>query len=384
MRAIILVVVVGLTVAIVKPWAIGGSSDGPPRSLVAALPSIASSVPTTPAIAPPGRPVLAAGVPAPTWAEVEPVIEAHDVWGIRAILLARRQNLGSGPDPKFKELWSKTSPDSSIVDIARIARHDEAVMGLGITFPPEIEPLDMRIWRLHANEHLEWIDARPLAPADRDGSFTFVRSDSTDAAEAWLAGHYRVDLLAADQVHSVAVQIPDRSGIVPAPDEWPPATEADLIGPGLSDPSGVRAGPFATVDGRGVPVGARPAELMSSEEAWRSVIAGSGGLGPPSVATAYLPRATGLGVMLTNHAAVRQAIVRRIAPDSRFSASPMTGGISEMQGRTPWIAFAQRGGGVWPSGVYAITVAWTDPAGQHAETWHVELRPGPVDLALVR
>jgi hypothetical protein len=377
-RAVILVVVVGLAVAIVKPWSIGEPPDTPPPSLAAAVPSISPGLPSTSLpTARTIRPVVATGVPAARWDEVELVIEARDDWGVRAILLARRQNLGSGPDPRFKELWSRTSPDSSNAEIARVARNDEEIVALGITFPSDVEPLDMRIWRLHANEQVEWIDARPLAPADRDGSFTFVRSDPTRGALAWAAGHYRVDLLAADQLYSIAVEIPDRSGTVPGPEEWPPATDADLIGPGLSDPSGVRAGPFATVDGRGVAVGTQPAELMSSEEAWRSVIAGSGGPGEPSVATAYLPRATGLGVMLTNHAVVRQAILRRITPDARFFASPMTGGISAMQGRTPWIAFAQRGGGAWLPGVYAITVAWTDPTGQHAETWHVELRPGP-------
>ena len=81
-----------------------------------------------------------------------------------------------------------------------MARNDEEIVALGITFPSDVEPLDMRIWRLHANEQVEWIDARPLAPADRDGSFTFVRSGSDGGVEAWLAGHYRVDLLAADQL----------------------------------------------------------------------------------------------------------------------------------------------------------------------------------------
>ena len=377
-RAVILVVVVGLAVAIVKPWSIGVPSDVPTPSLAAVVPSVSPNVPSTPALtARPIRPIVSTGVPTARWDEVEPVIQARHAWGVRAIVLARRQNLGSGPDPRFKELWSRTSPDSSTVEIARLARNGEQIVGLGITFPPDIEPLDMRIWRLHANEQVEWVDARPLAPADRDGSFTFVRSDPTRGALAWAAGNYRIDLLAADQLYSIAVEIPDRPGTVSAPDDWPPATEANLIGPGLSDPSGVRSGPFATVDGRGVSVGTRPATLMSSEEAWRSVIAGSGGLDEPSVATAYLPRATGLGVMLTNHAVVRQAILRRITPDARFFASPMTGGISAMQGRTPWIAFAQRGGGAWLPGVYAITVAWTDPAGQHVETWHVELRPGP-------
>ncbi len=94
------------------------------------------------------------------------------------------------------------------------------------------------------------MDRRSAAPpADRAGSFTFVRSDPTGGRRAWAAGHYRVDLLAADQLYSIAVQIPMRSGTVPAPDDWPPATEANLVGPGQSDPSGVPTGPFAMVDG---------------------------------------------------------------------------------------------------------------------------------------
>jgi hypothetical protein len=31
---------------------------------------------------------------------------------------------------------------------------------------------------------------------------------------------------------------------------------------------------------------------------------------------------------------------------------------------------------VWMPGVYAISVAWSDGAGTHQGTWHVELRPG--------
>ena len=110
----------------------------------------------------------------------------------------------------------------------------------------------------------------------------------------------------------------------------------------------------------------------------------AGGQGPRMVAAAYVPRATGLGVMLTNHATVQLAIVRRIAPDSRFLAAPVLGGISETRGRTPWVAFAPRDGGAWPPGVYAMTVYWTDPAGSHDETWHVELRPGRQGRAVTR
>jgi hypothetical protein len=146
----------------------------------------------------------------------------------------------------------------------------------------------------------------------------------------------------------------------------------------------VQNGPFATVDGTAISLVAQPTELMSDEQSWRTLIGEAGGQGPTTVAAAYVPRATGLGVMLTNHAALQLAIVRRIAPDARFLAAPMLGGISETRGRTPWVAFAPRDGGALPPGVYAMTVRWTDPAGFHDETWHVELRPGLLGSGVTR
>ena len=234
----------------------------------------------------------------------------------------------------------------------------------------------MRIWRLHANDETEWIDARPLHPADRVGSFTFVRSDPAGGSPSWAAGHYRVDLLAADQLYSIAVQIPGRFGSVPAPDDWP-ATEANLVGPEESDPSGVQIGPFATVDGIGVPLATRPHELMSA----------GGSLAPEHRRTRVASRDRTLRPRTCRERPGSEscsritptselAIVRRIAPDARFLAAPMLGGISALRGRTPYVAFAPRAGGAWPPGVYAITVRWTDAAGLHARTWHIELRPG--------
>ena len=51
-----------------------------------------------------------------------------------------------------------------------------------------------------------------------------------------------------------------------------------------------------------------------------------------------------------------------------------------MRGRTPFVVFAAPDGGVWPPGVYAVTVDWTDAAGSHHGTWHVELRPGAAEI----
>jgi hypothetical protein len=375
-RVVILTIVVGLAVAIVKPWA-STTTDAPAPSVVVVPPTSSPSGPTPTSTAPIARPAVSTGVPAPTWAEVAPVIKAHDTLGIRAILVARRLNVGTPADPRFQERWSRTTPDLGGADTAYVARDDQSIVALGITFPIDAAPLDVRIWRLHASDELEWIDARPLDPTDPIGAFTFAKiGPSGTDTQVWPSGHYRIDILATDAIHRIELQIPGRFGSVPAPDEWA-QTEVNLVGPDESDPSAVRVGPFATVDGVAVPLATRTGALMSEEEEWRRVHAQEpAGMGAPIVATAHLPRATGLGVMLTSHAGVRLAIVRRIAPDARFSAAPMLGGISESQGRTPWVAFAPRGGGTWPPGVYAITVRWTDPAGLHSETWHVELRPG--------
>lgn len=378
-RVLFLTVVLGLTLAIIKPWAPNATRDVPAPSVAVAPPATSSSGSPTPApTARITRTAVSTDGSAPDWAEVAPVIKFHDQLGVRAILAARRPNVGSPATPRFQERWSRITPDLAGVDTAYVARDDQSIVALGVTFPPDVAPLDVRIWRLHANDELEWIDARPLEPADPVGAVTFAQVGASGTnSTAWPAGHYRIDILAEDTIHRIALQIPGRFGSVPAPDEWR-QVDADATGPEASDPSAVRAGPFATVDGVGVPLATTTGPRMTEEEAWRRVHAEEmAGLGVSVVASASLPRATGLGVMLTSHAGVRLAIVRRVAPDAHFFATPMFGGISGSQGRTPWIAFAPRGGGFWPPGVYAITVRWTDATGLHAETWHVELRPGP-------
>jgi hypothetical protein len=378
-RIVLLAVVAGLAIAIVKPWSLSPTPETPvPPVAVVAASSVSPSASATPKpTAALAAPAVTTGLPEATWAEVAPIIKAHDQWGVRTILVARRPSVGSPASPRFLERWASTTPNSSTIEVAQVARDDQSIVALGVTFPSKIEPLDMRIWRLHANDEVEWVNAQPLHPADRNGSFTAVRFDLTGRAQSWEAGHYRVDLLAADRLYSIAIQIPGRFDSVPALDDWP-ATEAGLIGPEQSDPSGVQSGPFATVDGTATSLTVQPSTLMSDEEAWRTAVRQTGGHGPITIANAYVPRATGLGVMLTNHAAVQLATVRRIAPDARFQSSSMIGGVSVLRGRTPWVAFAALNGGAWPPGVYALSVRWTDPAGVHADTWHVELRPGPL------
>ena len=94
------------------------------------------------------------------------------------------------------------------------------------------------------------------------------------------------------------------------------------------------------------------------------------------VATAYLPRASGLGVMLTSHAAVSSATIRRLAPEARSTPRrPPAGSPKATAGRRTCCSPAPDET-IWAPGVYAISVAWSDAAGAHEGTWHVELRPG--------
>ena len=67
----------------------------------------------------------------------------------------------------------------------------------------------------------------------------------------------------------------------------------------------------------------------------------------------------------------------RLAPSPLAPVPPARGGLSESQGRTPYVVFAAPDGEALAAGVYALSVSWTDDAGLHATTWHVELLPGP-------
>ena len=212
------------------------------------------------------------------------------------------------------------------------------------------------------------MDARSPDPA----RVVFLRPGlGTASYEPWPPGSYRIDVLAADGIHRIAADLPGPSGRVPPPDVRSVELRG-LVTPAESDPSSIRVGLFATVDGLGVSLPAPEAGPLDEDAAWRDVVRAGGDV----VATAYLPRATGLGVMLTPNAVVERATLDRIAPKGPFTAPRAQSGISESKNQTPDVYFAAPDAAPWPPGVYAITVSWTDATGSHTGTWHVELRPG--------
>jgi len=347
-------VAIGIVAAIAKPWDAAPTTPPPaPQAVVA--PSVSPS-PQPPAQA------------APDWTAVTTAVTAHDAWGVTAVL--SREPAADGAttaSPRYSEQWTPAPAEAGGADTAVVTRGGAEVAALGITVPDAVPVRAVRLWRLHQSNELEWIDATRIDdPAQRPAPL-LVRLPLLDGVDLvpWEAGTYRVDVLVGDAIRRISVVIAGQFGDPPGPDDWPTGLP-DTVEATASDPSGVQFGLFATVDGVGVSIPSRQTEPLDEAQAWDDV----------SVMAAYLPRATGLGVMLTSHAAVEAASIRRLSPEPLSDPPDATGGISNLRGRTPYVVFPAPGDGVWTPGVYALSVDWKDAAGAHRGTWQVELRPG--------
>ena len=362
----VVVIGVALVAAIVKPWEGRDAVVVPAPSGVVA---VASPSPRPSSLRSP-RPTPTPGPEPPAWTEIAPVVLPHEDLGVRAIV-ADHAVIGGTTTTLYSERWVSTGLSEPVPTVS-VPNDDRAIVALGPTFPSDAHAVDARIWRVHAGGALEWVDTRPIEPEDPAGSFLFWRPGlGTAQYTAWPAGTYQMDVLGAGGIHRIPFVVPGRFGLVPAVDD-PVIPVKGLIPAAGSDQSSIRVGLFATVDGHGVALPARESQPLDEDAAWLDVAGPGGG----TVATAYLPRATGLGVMLTPNADVRGAAIRRLAPDGAFTPPPVRNGISESNNRTPDVYFEAPDGGPWPPGVYAISVTWRDGEGDHTGTWHVELRPG--------
>jgi hypothetical protein len=374
----VLVVVIALGLAVAKPWVPSQRAEAPDPSAAVAIAPRATALGRTPSPAATQPSATPRPSPSPSWTDIAPVLDIHREWGVEAVLLLPTTTASQARPSRFVSYWSPAAPGPDGPQSAYISRDDQSIVALGVTYPADQVPVDARIWLVHAGDELEWMDVRMVVGGAPDGAMLFERTGApVGQPSSWPGGHYRVDVLVAGKVRRIAVQIPGRLGSVAQPDPWP-ATSARLVVPDDSDPSGVHVGLFATVNGRGIPLAATPWPLLDEATAWLSAADPAGRTSGPTVARAYLPLATGLGVMLTSQARVGSANISRLAPDARFDAGPVLGGLSRIEGRTPYLVFAPRDGGAFTPGVYAVSIEWTDALGSHAGTWHVELRPGPV------
>ena len=268
----VLVVVIALGVAVVKPWVPSERSDAPgPSAAIAIAPPATSLGPTASPLATQGPPATPRPSPSPSWTDIAPILDVHRAWGVEAVLLLPATTASQGRPSRLVSYWSPAAPGPDGPQSAYISRDDQSIVALGVTYPADEVPVDARIWLVHAGNELEWMDARMVLGGAPDGAMLFERPGGPGAApSSWPGGHYRIDVLVAGRVRRIAVQIPGRLGSVARPDAWP-ATTAKLVVPDASDPSGVRVGLFATVNGKGIPLAATAGPPLDEATAWLRV-----------------------------------------------------------------------------------------------------------------
>ncbi len=365
---VVVVVAVALAVAVVKPWEMGppvrGSAIVAPSVLVAS----AASVPTASHL--PAAELAALHLP--TWADLAPIVVPHDAWGIRTVVEGARGHVAPPPSAVYAETWSPATAGRDGVATAAVQRDERPIVVIGVTSPLAAGAVDARIWRVHTGGRLEWLNAIPMLSGDVIGSFLYTRPGSDGAPfAAWDPGEYRIDVLAGDAIERIDVRIPDPTGVVPPPDDLPPSPTV-TVRAADSFISGVGPGPFATADGMALHLEALPYRPLTEAEAWDVAL-----FDGTHVASLALPRASGLGVMLQPSALLDTAsIVRLSAGGESFAAPAPTLDATEHPPRSRYAVFAPADGGVWPPGMYAISVSWTDETGAHQGTWHIELLPG--------
>ncbi|MGZ8513502.1 MAG: hypothetical protein ACXW4H_00525 [Candidatus Limnocylindrales bacterium] len=191
----VLVLVVGLVVAIAKPWA---TSDG----------DLAQVVPTQVPTGPSAGPTAGA-----LDAEVTLAVHPHDVWGIGAIVAEPSPGPAPGAIPQLAELWAPV-PDDRLDPVIDIQPNDGTVVAIGVTFPASQVPLAVRISRVHPNGR-EPVDMRAIDPRATGGGFLYQVVGPDGSIANWGAGRYRLEVVVDGGISHAEFTLPNRFGIVP-------------------------------------------------------------------------------------------------------------------------------------------------------------------------
>ena len=227
-------------------------------------------------------------------------VRRHDTWGIRAIVVQVLADSPLDARQRFIERWyplpsrRRTQARPTLVD-----SNERAILALGVTFPPDHTPLDVRIWR-RTDAGFDWVDTEPLDPVPSGGAFLYRTPGTTPATpRPWASGEYRVDILVDGTIRRYGIAIPDRFSNVPATPERPSLRD---LGP-LVAPTGRaadRAARRSLCHGRSRrdPAATKRRRCTRRSGAWLDVDPGTGREPRGFVARASLPRATGLGVQL--------------------------------------------------------------------------------------
>lgn len=372
------IVVVGLVAAVVKPW--GDGSEGEAVISPAPQASAALGAPSTGRPSgPPSPPVAEEAPPAIAWPSAAAVITPHGAWGIRAIV----RDPGSGdrasdPVAGLVERWTAMPSDPDGADVALLDTADQGVLALGITFPPDELPLDVRIWRMTRDGGWEWLHAPPLGATPATGATLFAPPPIDGVPRpTWPTGSYRLQVLMGATIREIEVGLPDRFEVVPGPADRSSRSGADSpFDPEFRLDGSDRL--FVVQDGVATPLDGDAAEPTDLATAWRDAGSADDESTLDIAPSVHAPRATGLGVMLPLGASEASATITALAPDTRAVDARRVIGLHFTDGgRSPYVIFRAPRAGTWPAGIYRIDAAWTLAGARQEASYHAELRPGP-------
>jgi hypothetical protein len=386
----VVVVVIALAVAVLKPWA-GQDSD---VASATARPSASAGIADPPAVSAGPRAAATTGTPI-AWARASAASRPHATWGVRAIVLAAKME-----DPGFAERWAEASQVPSgpygprDPDVGNATRWAAApptagvdVLALGLTFPPDELPLDVRVLGASATGWT-WLDTTPLDPSPAVGAVLFAPPRIGGAPRAaWPVGAYRFQILLADSIREMDVDLADRAGVVSDPVEVDPLVPdpvADTFVPDLADPFVAdlgpmgMGGPFTVERGLAIPWPASIGSPTDGAAVWRSAY-GIDDAGLDRLPAIYAPAANGLGYVFPTGATAAEADLLRILPAGPLSGVRRAVGLrTDDDSKTPYAIFRSPDGQPWPAGIYRIILRWTDDAGSHTDAVHLDMHPGPL------
>ena len=277
-------------VAVVKPWA-----TGPEGRRCASASADRRRIRLDEQADRAGPAIRLASVHAPIWADLAPIVTPHDAWGVRAV---EQDTTGQTCTPSaadFVDLWT---PATSAPPETRWRSSTGTIGRSSCSASRSRAPKDPSTRGSGGSTATASSSGSPPSRSCREtstGSFLYLRPGVDGAPFTdWSAGEYRIDVLVNDGIQRIDVELPDPSGIVPPLDAAPgtplitvAATDSDIVRcPGR---------PFA-----------RPTAWASRSARCRIGRSANPRRGTTlalydgaHVASVSLPRASGLGVMLS-------------------------------------------------------------------------------------
>lgn len=377
-----LVVAAAIGLAVLKPWASPIPDDTVTRASPVGSGAIGDAATARPS---PTRASAAAAIvstPPIPWSIAADALEPHASWGVRAIVRGRQTGSGSpgdGPGTGLIERWTELESAADGTETALLPTADQGVLALGLTFPADELPLDVRIFR-DTERGWQWLDSEPLGPSPAVGAFLFAPPRIGEAFRPiWPTGAYRIEVLVGETIRRIDVDLPDRFEVVPDAGFIPDEVRTGLISPFAPDlGTAGRRGPFLVNAGRTVWLDAVGADALDPVEAWRSTPLAPGGIERQQIVAAHAPRANGFGYLFAADATDLSVELARLQPEgSPGDVRRAAGARFAGDDRLPFVVLRSPTGEPWLPGVYRMDVGWRDGGGVHRTSVYIELRPGP-------